>query len=114
MSTDQDTSNMENEQEPQPSGQGTRGEMSTTQVLGLIVFIGLLALPYIFNSHQSDKKHRKSERIKEELKELRAEYITLKSEIVGQNKQSDVAKRLESKGIEPISTAPINLNDPRE
>ena len=80
--------------------------------MGLIVFIGILAIPYVYNSHQSDKKHRKSEAIKAELKELRAEYITLKSDIVGQNKQSDVAIRLETRGIKPISEAPTNLNSP--
>lgn len=85
-------------------------ELTSNQVLGLIVFIGLLAIPYVYNSHLSDKKHRKSEKVKTELKELRAEYITLKSEIVGQNKQSDVAKRLAYKGLEPISEAPSDLN----
>jgi len=85
-------------------------ELTSSQVLGLIVFIGLLAIPYVYNSHQSDKKHRKSEKVKSELKELRAEYITLKSEIVGQNKQSDVAKRLAERGLKPISEAPIDLN----
>lgn len=85
-------------------------ELTSNQVLGLIVFIGLLAIPYVYNSHLSDKKHRKSEKVKTELKELRAEYITLKSEIVGQNKQSDVSKRLIDKGIEPLSEAPTDLN----
>jgi hypothetical protein len=85
-------------------------ELTSSQVLGLIVFIGMLAIPYVYNSHLSDKKHRRSEKVKAELKELRAEYITLKSEIVGQNKQSDVAKRLVGKGLEPISEAPIDLN----
>lgn len=85
-------------------------ELSSNQILGLIVFIGLLAIPYVYNSHQSDKKHRRSEKVKSELKELRAEYITLKSEIVGQNKQSDVAKRLSDKGLTPISEAPVDLN----
>lgn len=89
-------------------------ELTSSQILGLIVFIGILAIPYIYNSHQSDKKHRRSEKIQSELKELRAEYITLKSEIVGQNKQSDVAKRLSDRGVKPISKAPINLNSPRE
>ena len=84
--------------------------MTTTQWLGLIAFVGVLTIPYVYNSHQSDKKHRKSEEIKAEIKELRAEYITLKSEIVGQNKQSDVAKRLEHRGLHPIRRAPINLN----
>lgn len=85
-------------------------ELTSNQVLGLIVFIGLLAIPYVYNSHLSDKKHRKSEKVKAELKELRAEYITLKSEIVGQNKQSDVSKRLIDKGLLPISEAPTDLN----
>ena len=85
-------------------------EITTFEAMKLVGFMGLLAIPYVYNSHQSDKKHQQSEKIKEEIKELRAEYITLKPEIVGQNKQSDVAKRLEHLGIEPINTAPINLN----
>ncbi|MFT5158394.1 MAG: hypothetical protein ACI83I_002963, partial [Bacteroidia bacterium] len=47
-----------------------------------------------------------------ELKELRAEYITLKSEIVGQNKQSDISKKLRELNIQELSEAPIDLNDP--
>ncbi|MFT5723342.1 MAG: hypothetical protein ACI9JN_000452 [Bacteroidia bacterium] len=102
---------------PQPKGSTSKSidfaglkEMTSSQVLGLIVFIGLLAIPYIYNSHLSDKKHRQSVKVKSELKELRAEYITLKSEIVGQNKQSDVSKRLINKGLKPISEAPTDLN----
>mgnify|MGYP000044174780 CR=1 FL=1 len=81
-----------------------------TEMLKLIVFIGILAIPYVYYSHVADKKHRESEKVKNELKELRAEYITLKSQIVGQNKQSDVAKRLKDKGLTPIQEAPIDLN----
>jgi hypothetical protein len=85
-------------------------ELNSSQILGLIVFVGLLAIPYIYNSHLSDKKHRRSDKIKADVKELRAEYITLKSDIVSQNKQSDVSIKLADKGLTPISEAPINLN----
>lgn len=91
-----------------------RKELSSVEILRLIAFVGVLSIPYVYNSHQSDKKHRQSEKVKSELKELRAEYITLKSEIVGQNKQSDVSKKLESRGLKPLSEAPINLNTLKE
>ncbi|MCB9263081.1 MAG: hypothetical protein H6607_11965 [Flavobacteriales bacterium] len=86
-------------------------ELTLSNVFQVLLVLLLMGLPYIYISHQSDKKLRRVEALKEELKELRAEFITLKSELVGQNKQSDVAKRLKDRQIEPLSKSPIDLND---
>jgi cell division protein FtsL len=87
-------------------------EASFENSLGVLLFLGILCIPYIYISHLTHKKYRQSEKIKSELKELRAEYITLKSEIVGQNKQSDISKKLRELNIQELSEAPIDLNDP--
>ena len=79
-------------------------------MFGILAFMAFLTIPYIYNSHLTDRKYRKSERIKAELIELRSEFITLKSEIVGENKQSDIAEKLEGTGVEELTESPINLN----
>ena len=83
-------------------------------IIGLLVFMAFLTIPYIYNSHLTDRKSRKAEKIKTELTELRSEFITLKSEIVGENKQSDIAKKLAHTGIQELTESPIDLNSSRE
>mgnify|MGYP006928157132 CR=1 FL=1 len=83
-------------------------------VVGILVFMAFLTIPYIYNSHLTDRKYRKSEKIKAEMIEMRSEFITLKSEIVGENKQSDVAKKLSHRGIQVLTESPIDLNSRHE
>jgi Bacteriodetes cell division protein (FtsL-like) len=83
-------------------------------IIGLLIFMAFLTIPYIYNSHLTDRKYRKTEKIKAEMNELRSEFITLKSEIVGENKQSDIAKKLKHRGIKELTESPIDLNAKRE
>lgn len=82
---------------------------SLPRLAALVAFIALLAIPYIYNSHQADKKIRQQEKLSGIVDELRSEYITLKSDVVGRNKQSDVAQKLSSRGIEEVTEAPIKV-----
>jgi len=83
---------------------------SLFRLMGLLAFITLLVIPYIYNAHRSEKKFRYKEKLSTQNEELRSEFITLKSEVIGQNKQSDVAKKLKTRQIEELSEAPIDLN----
>lgn len=95
---------------PADNGNGN-GEKEWTflGMLTLIMFITALVVPYIYLSHKSDNKIRRMDKLNRELKELRSEYITLKSEIISTNKQSDVAKRLADKDIKPLKEAPYQI-----
>ena len=85
-------------------------ESRYNNVVGILIFMAFLTIPYIYNSHLTDRKYRKADKIKAEMIELRSEFITLKSEIVGENKQSDVARKLSHRGISELTESPINLN----
>lgn len=65
----------------------------------LFLFIALLTLVYIANSYWAIKNFREISNLKKELKELRYEHITTKSEFMNSSKQSEIARRLDSIGI---------------
>ena len=50
--------------------------------LPFIYFSGLLALFYIANAHSAEKKVRRIYRLREEVKELRWQYMSFKSEFL--------------------------------
>jgi ribosomal protein S2 len=66
-------------------------------------------LLYIANAHTVEKRIRKINKLEYEMKDLRAEYITLKSELMYLSKQSEVAKRVEVAGLLELSSAPKKI-----
>ena len=92
------------------------GEMlqsGTFRYLPFLIFIAAIAFIYITNNYHAENKVRKINRLRTELKELRYEYITSKSNLMNQTKQSQLATKLKKSGIRE-STDPIRairLND---
>lgn len=73
------------------------------------VFLASLALLYIANSHMADKTVRKIDRLKKEVEDLRADYITLKASYMFDSKQSEVAKKVETLGLVESKRPPFKL-----
>ncbi len=65
------------------------------ELLPFIIFLGFLGILYISNTYYAEKTTRKIDKINNELKELRSEYITSKSDLMFKSKQSEVAKTVE-------------------
>lgn len=67
---------------------------------------------YITNDYLLENKVRKINRLEREIKELRYEYVSVKSNLMTLSKQSQLEKRLESLGIkenmEPVKTIVIH------
>ena len=77
---------------------------STLKHVPFLLFLALIAILYIANGYQADDKIREVNRITNELKELRSEYISTKSDLMFVSKQSEVAKSVEPMGLkEPIA-----------
>jgi hypothetical protein len=76
----------------------------TLKHVPFLLFLALIAILYIANGYQADDKIRDVNRITNELKELRSEYISTKSDLMFVSKQSEVAKSVETMGLkEPIA-----------
>ena len=75
----------------------------TIRHLPFIFFLALIAILYIANGYYADDKIREVNKIGNQLKELRSEYISTKSELMFASKQSEVAKAAEELGLrEPV------------
>ena len=77
--------------------------------LGFILYLGLLAMIYIGNTYYTEKKFRKIERTKNELKELRYQYITTKSILMFQGRQSQISKRALVYGLKETTMPPYKI-----
>ena len=76
---------------------------STLKHFPFILFLALIAIFYIANGYYADDKIREVNKVSNQLKELRSEYISTKSELMFASKQSEVAKAAEELGLkEPV------------
>lgn len=79
-----------------------------------ILFVTMLIIGYIANSYYAERVIREIDKTKTELKEKRAEYISTKSMLMNNSRQSQVAGALESVNIKETTEPPkmIIVTDP--
>jgi len=74
-----------------------------------ILFVMVLGLIYISNTHYAEKTVRKINNIQVEAEDMRADYTTLKSNLMFASKQSEVAKKVKSLDIKESLTPPYKI-----
>ena len=84
---------------------------SIVKQVPFFLFLAALAVAYIFNGHYADKTIRKINRTAKEVKELKYEYIAVKSKVMYQSKQSELVKVVEPLGLKELIQSPIVLID---
>jgi len=78
------------------------------------IFLGLLAVIYIYNGHYADKLIRNINSTEKDVKELQYEYKTVKSEVMFRSQQSELVKAVEPLGLKELVSAPIILADSKK
>lgn len=81
----------------------------TLKHLPFIIFLTFIAILYIANGYYADDKIREVNKISNQLKELRSEYISTKSELMFASKQSEVAKSAEKLGLKQPVVPPTKI-----
>ena len=81
----------------------------TLRHLPFISFLALAAIFYIANGYYADDKIREVNKLNNQLKELRSEYISTKSELMFTSKQSEVAKAVEPMGLKEPVVPPVKI-----
>lgn len=76
-----------------------------------ILFLLFLAIAYISNTHYSDKATREINKAQIEVEDLRADFTTLKAEVMLAGKQSEVARRVKQIGLEESVRPPYKILD---
>jgi hypothetical protein len=77
--------------------------------LPYILYLMVVALFYIGNTHYAEKTIRKIDKIKIETEDLRADYTTLKSDYMEASKQSEVARKVAPAGLVESSSPPYQI-----
>ena len=93
-------------------GGGILENKKAKRVFPFLLFLALLAFVYITNDYLLENKVREITRLERQIRELRYEYISVKSDLMTLSKQSQLEKRLEKMGIkenkEPVKTIVID------
>ncbi|MBU6324137.1 MAG: hypothetical protein KJS92_01520 [Bacteroidetes bacterium] len=75
--------------------------------LGLVTFV--LLLLYVANQLHAGKALKRKEQLKSGIKELRAEFISIESDMMVRSRQSQVAVKLQGTGVKALTKPPIKL-----
>ena|SRR3990170_1769112 len=82
---------------------------NVVQSLPFIFFLTFIGILYIANGYYAERTVRDLYKVGNELKELRSEYITLKSDLNYKSKQSQVAQATEILGIKESTIPPTKI-----
>ena len=84
---------------------------SIVKQVPFFLFLAVLAVIYIYNGHLADKTIRKINQTAKEVKELKYEYISVKSKVMYQSKQSELIKAVEPLGLKELTESPVVLKE---
>lgn len=79
------------------------------QYLPKILFFMALGLLYISNTHHAEKTVRRIDQVQSAVEDLRADYTTLKSDLMFASKQSEVARKVKSLGLKESKNPPTKV-----
>ena len=86
--------------------------LSKKGVLGnlpFLFFLAAIAIIYIANTYYAEKTFKEIERTKNELKELRYQYINTKSNLMYLSKQVEIGKQAEKLGLKETLVPPFKV-----
>ena len=76
------------------------------QYLPKIFFVMFLSILYISNTHYAEKTIRNINAVQTEVEDLRADYTTLKADLMFASKQSEVARKVKDYGLRESNNPP--------
>ncbi|HFA51660.1 MAG TPA: hypothetical protein ENJ95_21815 [Bacteroidetes bacterium] len=78
------------------------GDMSALLVLKnlpFVLFLGFLTVIYIANAHLAEKQIREIQTLRKDVKELKREYNSLKSEIMFKSRLAEIEEQVKGIGL---------------
>ena len=92
------------------------GENNTWPIRNIerILWVTFLLIIYIGLTHNAERLVRRTQRIRTEVDELRAQYTTLQADFMKSGKQSELIKRMAPLGLTDSQTPPRKLVVPKD
>ncbi len=72
-----------------------------------LLFLGFLGIVYIANAHFGEKRVREIQRLQKEIKELKWEYMSIKSNLMFRSMQSQIDTSVDKEGLDLRSIGPM-------
>lgn len=88
---------------------GVVSKEAATEALPFLIFISVLCMLYIANSHMAVKNIREIDKLNKEVKELSWEYKSLKADLMFKSKLTEVAKKVDTLGIKELTEPPNKI-----
>jgi hypothetical protein len=79
--------------------------------LPFVFFVCTLSVIYIYNIHHTERSFRKITSLKKEVNDLRWQSMEMEKEVMYERTQSALAKKLEDKGLKPLTKVPIKIKE---
>ncbi len=89
--------------------EGVVSKESATDMLPFLIFLCVLVMVYIANSHMAQKNIRSIDKLSKEVKELSWEYKSLKADLMFKSKLTEVAKKVDTLGIKELIEPPKKI-----
>jgi hypothetical protein len=89
--------------------EGVVSKESATGMLPYLMFLCVLGMIYIANSHMAVKNIRDIDRLNKEVKELSWEYKSLKADLMFKSKQTEVAAKVDTLGLKQLIEPPKKI-----
>lgn len=74
-----------------------------------IIYISFLATVMIASSHSADRKVHQISKLNEEVRELRSEFVEVRSDVQRLKLESTIMGIMEQKGLQPSETPPQKI-----
>lgn len=88
---------------------GAVSKETATDMLPYLIFLCVLGMIYIANSHMAVKRIRDIDRLSKEVKESSWEYKSLKADLMFKSKMTEVAKKVDTLGLEELIEPPKKI-----
>lgn len=89
--------------------EGAVSKEAATDMLPYLVFLCVLGMAYIANSHMAVKNIRDIDRLSKEVKELGWEYKSLKADLMFKSKMTEVVKKVDTIGLKELVAPPKKI-----
>jgi hypothetical protein len=89
--------------------EGGVSKEAATEMLPFLLFLSMLCMLYIANSHMAMKNIRNIDKLNKEVKELSWEYKSLKADLMFKSKLTEVAKQVDTLGIRELTEPPKRI-----
>lgn len=91
------------------NGSATFSRSMVHKLIPFMIYLAVWGVIYIGNRHYAEQLELQINDLQEDLQTYRAEYLTMKSELMFRTKQSQVAKMVDTIGLQELTTPPEKI-----